>query len=237
MARRNGSGAGTTLRIDAPAGSPGPAGGLSGSTRWRIRKRHRGYAYLLIAVSLAVLVQPLALNWPLLTSLNSIIMAMVMMVFLTKNSDLRSQKCWLYGLGTSAIIFEVVWLACMVHLPALANHLTLIHLLLWALGLIAAEAPSGEPMADTERLVSWIASGLLHLDDPERLHRRASSPKATDCSVFKGRRELPPQWFRLLERELDGQQCGLGLALAKRNGGNGRSAGFSCSSRHSRGRL
>jgi hypothetical protein len=133
MARRNGSGAGTTLRIDAPAGSPGPAGGLSGSTRWRIRKRHRGYAYLLIAVSLAVLVQPLALNWPLLTSLNSIIMAMVMMVFLTKNSDLRSQKCWLYGLGTSAIIFEVVWLACMVHLPALANHLTLIHLLLWAL--------------------------------------------------------------------------------------------------------
>ena len=45
----------------------------------RIRKRHRGYAFLLVVVSLAVLVQPLALNWPLLTSLNSIIMAMVMM--------------------------------------------------------------------------------------------------------------------------------------------------------------
>ena len=53
----------------------------------------------------------------------------------------------------------------------------------------------------------------------------------------KGRRELPPQWFSLLERELDGQQWGMGLVLAKRNGGNGRSAGFSCSSRHSRGRL
>ena len=99
----------------------------------RIRKRHRGYAFLLVVVSLAVLVQPLALNWPLLTSLNSIIMAMVMMVFLTKNSDLRAHKSWLYGLGTSAIIFEVVWLACMVHLPALAKHLTLFHLLLWAL--------------------------------------------------------------------------------------------------------
>lgn len=99
----------------------------------RIRKRHRGYAFLLVVVSLAVLVQPLALNWPLLTSLNSIIMAMVMMVFLTKNSDLRAHKRWLYGLGTSAIIFEVVWLACMVHLPALAKHLTLFHLLLWAL--------------------------------------------------------------------------------------------------------
>ena len=87
----------------------------------RIRKRHRGYAYLLVVVSLAVLVQPLALNWPLLTSLNSIIMAMVMMVYLTKNSDLRAHKRWLYGLGTSAILFEVVWLTCMVHLPALAS--------------------------------------------------------------------------------------------------------------------
>lgn len=99
----------------------------------RIRKRHRGYAYLLVVVSLAVLVQPLSLNWPLLTSLNSIIMAMVMMIFLTRNSALRGHKRWLYGLGTSAILFEVFWLAFMVHLPALAKHLTLIHLLLWAL--------------------------------------------------------------------------------------------------------
>ena len=99
----------------------------------RIRRRHRGYAYLLAVVALAVLVQPLALNWPLLTSINSIIMAMVMMLFLTKNSAVRVHKRWLYGLGTSAISFEVIWLACMVHLPALARHLTLIHLLLWAL--------------------------------------------------------------------------------------------------------
>jgi hypothetical protein len=39
-------------------------------------QRYRGYAYLLLVVSLAVLMQPLALNWPLLTSLSSIIMAM-----------------------------------------------------------------------------------------------------------------------------------------------------------------
>jgi hypothetical protein len=99
----------------------------------RIRRRHRGYAYLLAVVATAVLVQPLALNWPLLTSLNSIIMAMVMMLFLTRNSALRAHKRWLYGLGTSAIVFEVIWLACMVQVPALAKHLTLIHLLLWAL--------------------------------------------------------------------------------------------------------
>jgi len=34
----------------------------------RIRRRHHGYAYLLAVVATAVLVQPLALNWPLLTS-------------------------------------------------------------------------------------------------------------------------------------------------------------------------
>jgi hypothetical protein len=99
----------------------------------RIRKRHRGYAYLLAVVALAVLVQPLALNWPLLTSMNSIIMAMVMMIFLTRNSAVRVHKSWLYGLGTSAILFEVIWLIGMANLPTFARHLTLIHLLLWAL--------------------------------------------------------------------------------------------------------
>jgi hypothetical protein len=60
----------------------------------RIRRRHRGYAYLLavVAVAVAVLIQPLALNWPLLTSMNSIIMAMVMMLFLTRNSAVRAHK-------------------------------------------------------------------------------------------------------------------------------------------------
>jgi len=76
----------------------------------RIRRRHRGYADLLAVV--AVLIQPLALNWPLLTSMNSIIMAMVMMLFLTRNSAVRAHKRRLYGLGVSAIIFEVIWLVC-----------------------------------------------------------------------------------------------------------------------------
>jgi len=56
-----------------------------------------------------------------------------MMFFLTKISALRAHKGWLYGLDTSAINFEVIELACMVQVPALAKHLTLIHLLLWAL--------------------------------------------------------------------------------------------------------
>jgi hypothetical protein len=99
----------------------------------RIRKRYRGYAYLLVVVSLAVLVQPLALNWPLLTSVNSIIMAIVMMLFLTRNSLLRVHKGWLYGLGSSAIVFELIWLIGMARIPSLAKHLTIVHLLIWAL--------------------------------------------------------------------------------------------------------
>ena len=106
---------------------------FSPEEKQRIRRRHRGYAYLLAVVVVAVLIQPLALNWPLLTSMNSIIMALVMMLFLTRNSAVRAHKRWLYGLGTSAIIFEVIWLVSMVHLPSLARHLSLIHLLLWAL--------------------------------------------------------------------------------------------------------
>ena len=94
----------------------------------RIRRRHRGYAYLLTVVALTVLVQPLAQNWPLLTSLNSIIMATVMMLFLTKNSAVRAHKYWLYALGISAIGFEVIWLIGMANNTALAKHLTLVQI-------------------------------------------------------------------------------------------------------------
>ncbi len=38
------------------------------------------------------------------------------------------------------------------------------------LGWVAASTPSGGPTADDERLGRGIAGGLLHLDDPERLH-------------------------------------------------------------------
>jgi hypothetical protein len=68
-----------------------------------IRKHFRGYVYLLLVVSLVVLVQPLALNWPMPPSANSIIM--VMMLFLTRTSLLLVHKRWLYGLGLSAIVF------------------------------------------------------------------------------------------------------------------------------------
>lgn len=98
-----------------------------------IRKRHRGYGYLLAVITVVLLIQPLAVDWPLLTSLNAIAVALVMMVFLTRHSPLRRHKRWLYGLGISAIVFEVIWLSSLVKSPELAKHLTVPHLLIWAL--------------------------------------------------------------------------------------------------------
>jgi hypothetical protein len=40
---------------------------------------------------------------------------------------------WLYGLGSSAIVFELIWLIGMAQIPSLAKHLTIVHLLIWAL--------------------------------------------------------------------------------------------------------
>lgn len=114
-------------------------------------------------VSLAVLVQPLALNWPLLTSINSIIMAMVMMLFLTRNSLLRVHKGWLYGLGSSAIIFELVWLIGMARFPSLAKHLTLPHLLIWALfiGFFWYEKCARSCWSPTSRSTSFWGPALV----------------------------------------------------------------------------
>jgi hypothetical protein len=99
----------------------------------RMRKRHRGYCYLLIVISLVLVLQPLAVTWPLLTSINAIVVALVMMLFLTRYSPLRARKRWLYGLGMGAIVFELIWLASLADSPALAKHLTLPHLLIWSL--------------------------------------------------------------------------------------------------------
>jgi hypothetical protein len=98
-----------------------------------IHKRHRGYVYLLAVISVVLLLQPLAVDWPLLTSSNSIAVASVMMVCLTRYSPLRSTKYWVYGLGVSAISFEVIWLATLARTPELAKHLSIPHLMIWSI--------------------------------------------------------------------------------------------------------
>ena len=99
----------------------------------RIRKRHRGYSYLLTVICLVLLSQPLAVEWPLLNSLCSISVALVMMLFLTRNSPFQLHKKRLYVLGITAILFELVWLTTLAESPGLAKHLTILHLLIWSL--------------------------------------------------------------------------------------------------------
>lgn len=99
----------------------------------RIRRRHRGYRLLLVAISLALLLQPAAESWPLLNSVASISLALVMMLFLTRYSPLQAHRRLLYGLGIAAIAMELVWLVCMqAHLP-LGPHLAIPRLLIWTL--------------------------------------------------------------------------------------------------------
>jgi hypothetical protein len=77
----------------------------------RIRQRHRGYRLLLLTISSVVLIQPLARQWPFITPVMAILMALVMMLFLTRYSPLQAHKGVLYGLGMAAITCELLRLS------------------------------------------------------------------------------------------------------------------------------
>ena len=97
----------------------------------RIRQRHRGYRLLLLTISAVVLIQPLARQWPFITPVMAILMALVMMLFLTRYSPLQANKRLLYGLGMAAITCELLWLIVLVTDFSLAQHLAIMHLLVW----------------------------------------------------------------------------------------------------------
>jgi hypothetical protein len=101
----------------------------------RIRRRHGGYRVLLLTISLILLLQPAAAIWPLLNSLASITLALVMMLFLTRYSPLQMQmhRRLLYGLGIAAIVMELVWMVCLQGHLVLGAHLAIPRLLIWTL--------------------------------------------------------------------------------------------------------
>jgi hypothetical protein len=65
-------------------------------------------------------------------SWNSIAVASVIKVCLTRYSPLRSTKYWVFGLGVSAISFEVIWLAALGRSPELPKHLSILYLMIWS---------------------------------------------------------------------------------------------------------
>ena len=140
----------------------------SGVTReqiLRIRLRHRGYNIVLVTISLVLLMQPVAQRWPLLNPLGAITLSLVMMLFLTRYSPLRSRKRLFYGLGIAAIVSELLWLLAMAMHQGLAIHLGIGHLLIWTLFigvflLRKVRALMLEPYV-TQAVVMGAASGYL----------------------------------------------------------------------------
>ena len=131
----------------------------------RIRRRHRGYRVLLITISLLLLLQPLALRWPLLNPLGAITLALVILLLLSRYSPLRSRRRVFYGLGIAAIASEVLWLVALHTTPSLAIHLASLHLVVWTLflGLFLlrqVRALMIEPYV-TQAVVMGAASGYL----------------------------------------------------------------------------
>lgn len=99
----------------------------------RIRLRHRGYRLLLLGICAVLLIQPFARLWPLITPVVAILMALVMMLFLTRYSPLRARKRLFYGLGIAAIVSELAWLFVLLTDASLAQHLAILHLQVWGL--------------------------------------------------------------------------------------------------------
>ena len=129
------------------------------------RRRHRGYVAQLTTISLLLLLQPLAQRWPLLNSVGAIILALVMLLLLTRYSPLRARKRFFYGLGIAAIVSELLWLLSLATAPGLAIHLASAHLLIWTVFigvflLRKVRALMLEPYV-TQAVVMGAASGYL----------------------------------------------------------------------------
>lgn len=170
----------------------------------RIRQRHRGYRLLLFTISAVVLIQPLARQWPFITPVMAILMALVMMLFLTRYSPLQANKRLLYGLGMAAITCELLWLLALVIDFSLAQHLAILHLLVWGTFISTfllrkAKALMIEPYV-TLAVVMGAASGylligylgaFLLLRKPLIFPwwRQISTPRAIPCGCS------PPWWW------------------------------------------
>jgi hypothetical protein len=150
----------------APLPFPGSSNGLSRQAIQRIRLRHRGYRLLLLAICTVLLIQPLARRWTLISPLVAILMALMMMLFLTRYSPLQVRKRLLYGLGIGAIISELLWLILLATNSTLALHLVTIHLLIWGLFIAtfllrAAKSLMMEPYVTLAVLMGAAAGYLL----------------------------------------------------------------------------
>ena len=102
----------------------------------RIRHRHFGYRITLVVQMALLMLLPLAQRLPWVLSLMLCLLALVLMVFLSRYSVLRRTRPLVYILGGLALLLELTWHIALVRAPAMAAALTFPHVLVWVLFLL-----------------------------------------------------------------------------------------------------
>jgi hypothetical protein len=133
----------------------------------RIRHRHFGYRITLVVQLALLLLLPLSQRLPWLLSLMLCLLALVLMMFLSRYSVLRRTRPLVYGLGGLALLLEFTWHIALVRAPAVAAALTFPHVLVWVLFLVLSTVRKvrtliREPLV-TVSVVLGAASGYLTL--------------------------------------------------------------------------
>jgi len=97
----------------------------------RLRHRHRGYQITVATEVLLLLLLPLAQGHPWLLSVMLVMLALVLIVFVSRYSPLRQTRPLIYGLGGVAIGLESLWHVVLIHAPFLGRMLTVPHVFVW----------------------------------------------------------------------------------------------------------
>ena len=97
----------------------------------RLRHRHRGYQITVATEVLLLLLLPLAQGHPWLLSVMLVMLALVLIVFVSRYSPLRQTRPLIYGLGGVAIGLEILWHVALIHAPFLGRMLTVPHVFVW----------------------------------------------------------------------------------------------------------
>ena len=97
----------------------------------RLRHRHRGYQITLATEVLLLLLLPLAQGHPWLLSVMLVVLALVLIVFVSRYSPLRQTRPLIYGLGALAIGLEILWHGVLIQAPHLGRMLTVPHVFAW----------------------------------------------------------------------------------------------------------
>lgn len=131
----------------------------------RLRKRHRGYLITLATEVALLLLLPVAQGSIWLLSGSLIVLALVLMLFVSRYSPLHQTRPLIYGLGGLAIALELLWHLALTAQPTLGRALTIPHVIVWLVFLSLAvirkvKTLNREPFV-TVSVVMGAASGYM----------------------------------------------------------------------------